>query len=230
MSAKRAKVVETPVSVSDECWKSIGVHGDASCPELDGHAHCRNCPVFSAAAVDLLDREPPAGYVAQWTAHFAAEQIDEDASDQRSALIFRIGAEWFGLPTLIFDEVAEQRAIHSLPHRRTGPVLGLVNVRGELLVCVSLGKMLGLGEGGESRLEAQERRLVVVRHEGGRAAFPVDEVASVHRYRDRELKAVPTTVQKAAANHTKGLLPWREKMVGCLDETLVDQALNRAVA
>src|SRR2546422_1979826 len=37
-------------------------------------------------------------------------------------------------------EVAERRVIHSLPHRRTGIVLGVVNVRGELLVCVSLGR------------------------------------------------------------------------------------------
>ena len=36
------------------------------------------------------------------------------------------------------------RLIHSLPHRRQGIVLGLVNVRGELLICVSLARLLGI--------------------------------------------------------------------------------------
>ena len=39
------------------CWDRIGVQGDASCPELKQHVHCRNCPVYSAGAMQLLDRE-----------------------------------------------------------------------------------------------------------------------------------------------------------------------------
>ena len=33
-----------------DCWNKIGVSGDLSCPELNTHIHCRNCPVFAAAA------------------------------------------------------------------------------------------------------------------------------------------------------------------------------------
>ena len=58
--------------------------------------------------------------------------------------MFRLGAEWFALPTIAVDEVAELRGIHSLPHRRGGMLLGLVNVQGELIVCVSLARVLGL--------------------------------------------------------------------------------------
>src|SRR5437773_6441225 len=131
--------------VIDDCWNRIGVRGDASCPELEQHVHCRNCPKYSTAALALLDRDPPAEYRSHWTGHFAqGKQIQEP--DAHSAVIFRIGTDWFALPTIIFDEIAEQRTIHTLPHRRGGMVLGLVNVRGELLVCVSLKKMLGLGD------------------------------------------------------------------------------------
>ena len=38
----------------------IGVSGDRSCPELNSHIHCRNCPVFAGAArpssTELLPR------------------------------------------------------------------------------------------------------------------------------------------------------------------------------
>ena len=47
----------------NDCWNKIGVRGDGSCPELERHAHCRNCPVYSAAAAQLLDAELPAGHL-----------------------------------------------------------------------------------------------------------------------------------------------------------------------
>ena len=39
-----------------------------------------------------------------------------------SAIIFRISGEWLGMPTQAFREIAERRAMHSLPHRRRGVV------------------------------------------------------------------------------------------------------------
>ena len=38
------------------CWNEIGVQGNGSCPELRKVIHCRNCPVYSKAGVQLLDR------------------------------------------------------------------------------------------------------------------------------------------------------------------------------
>ena len=81
--------------------------------------------------------------VASGREHFAQpKQLAAPA--KASALLFRINAEWLALPTQAFQEVAEHRLVHSLPHRRQGIVLGLVNIRGELLICVSLGHLLGL--------------------------------------------------------------------------------------
>ena len=36
----------TPV----DCWNTIGIRGDGSCPELARLAHCQNCPVYVTAA------------------------------------------------------------------------------------------------------------------------------------------------------------------------------------
>jgi chemotaxis-related protein WspD len=140
------------------------------------YVHCRNCPVYAAAAVALLDRGLPPNYLADSTSYFAQEQRIEQL-DTHSVVIFRIGAEWLALPTPIFKEVAELRTIHSLPHRRGGMVQGLANVRGELLVCVSLGYVLGLENAAESRRGARRtvhRRLLVVSREGQRMVFAVD--------------------------------------------------------
>ena len=215
----------------NDCWNKIGVRGDGSCPELARHVHCRNCPVYSASAAKLLDADLPAGHLAEWTGHFSSEQQVEEAGTQ-SVVIFRLGAEWLALPTAVFKEVATLRAVHSLPHRRSGIVLGLANVRGTLLVCVSLGDVLSLEKATETRKEKARvlhRRLLVISRDGNRLVFPVDEVHGIHRCQPRELKEVPATVAKATATYTKSVLAWRDKAVGCLDDQLLLYTLNRSL-
>jgi chemotaxis-related protein WspD len=216
----------------DDCWNRIGVWGDGSCPELVQHVHCRNCPVFSRAAVTLLEGELPSGYVEEWTKHFAEKERAEEA-DGHTVVLFRIGAEWLSLPTTACKEVVSLRTIHSLPHRHDGVVLGLVNVRGELLICVSLSEVLGLEWTAESAGEGARgahRRLLVIGEAGNRFVFPADEVHGVHRVVPRELTAVPATVARAAATYTKAVLAWRDKAVGCLDDQLLFYVLNRSLA
>ena len=216
----------------DDCWNRIGVRGDGSCPELERHVHCRNCPVYSRAALDLLDTAVPATYITEWTSHFAKPKVVAETGTQ-SVVIFRIGVEWLALPTNAVKEVADLRPIHSLPHRRTGIVLGLANVRGELLVCVSLGRLLGLERSDEPKQGAArtvQQRLLVIRREELRAVCPADEVHGVHRIHPRELKAVPTTVAKATATHSKAVVSWQGHSVGLLDDQPLFHTLRRSLA
>jgi chemotaxis-related protein WspD len=216
----------------DDCWNKIGVHGDGSCPELERYVQCRNCPVYSAAAAKLLDADLPPGHLDEWTGHYASERKAKETGTH-SVVIFRIGAEWLALPTTVFKEVATVRVVHSLPHRRNGVVLGLANVRGALLVCVSLGEILGLEKTAQAKLDkarTQHRRLLVISHGGARLVFPVDEVHGIHRCQPHELKEAPATVARAAATYTKAVLGWRDKAVGCLDDQLLFNTLNRSLA
>ena len=217
-------------AVIADCWNKIGVRGDGSCPELEQHIHCHNCPTYTAAASALLDRDLPSDYLDEWRDHFSQGRRIEEL-DTESIVVFRIGDEWLGLPTAVFSEFVDMRAIHSLPHRRNGVLLGLTNVRGELLVCVSLDKVLGIvKETKKPRQRAAYRRLVVIRDKDGRIVFPVDEVHGIHRFHPGELTQVPATVAKAAATHTRAMLPWKDQAIGCLDDQLLFYTLNRSLA
>ena len=213
----------------DTCWNRIGVHGDATCQELLTHVHCHNCPVYSRGALALLDRARVHD-LAEATRLFAADK-QELARGAHSAFLFRVGGEWLGVATSVVDEVADLRMIHSLPHRRSGVVLGLANVRGELLVCVSLAQLLGIEEAAPE-LQPRERRqalrrLLVVRERGLRLAFPVDEVHGTQRYADSELQPAPSTVARATAAYSRAVLPWEGHAVGLLDDELLFHSLNR---
>lgn len=213
------------------CWNTIGVRGDGSCSELTRYLHCHNCPAFSSAAQSLLDRDAPADYLEASTGHFAQPRVAIQRSTQ-SILIFRIGPEWLALPTSVISEVAHVRQVHSLPHRRNH-IEGVANVHGELLVCVSLGRMLGLADqGGTGRTPpaVAQSSLLVVQHEGVRAVCPVDEVHGIHHVQARQLQDVPATVGKSASTYTKKVLPWQEHSVGLLNEQLLFIAMKRSFA
>ncbi len=214
----------------DPCWNQIGVHGDASCQRLMEVIHCRNCAVYSSAGLRLLDRPLPPEYRRAWTEHFAQHKA-LPAPAKTSALLFRVNAEWLALPAPAFQEVAERRLVHSLPHRRQGIVLGLVNIRGELLICVSLGHLLGLEQTAlrETRRSAYDR-LLVANWRGQRFVFPAEEVRGIHRFESPELTDPPPTLARSRLSYTQAILHWQGQAVGLLDAELLFASLNRNLA
>jgi chemotaxis-related protein WspD len=219
-------------ALAEGCWNTIGVRGDRSCPELTQYTHCRNCPVYAATAVKLLDVEPTPDYITSWTWHFATPHTVNER-DTQSVVIFRIGTEWLALATSAVTEVAGVRPVHALPHHRGGAVEGLASVHGELLIVVSLARILGLessGEPGQSGRRAAQQRFLVVRRDEARVVFRADEVHGIQRFHPRELKPVPSTVARSTATYSKDLLPWNGHSVGVLDDQLLFYTLKRTLA
>jgi len=232
MSKQTATAPESSRSAINDCWNSIGVRGDLSCPELKTYIHCRNCPVYATAAVDLLDTDLPADHLARWTRHLAqAKPLME--VDRQAVVVFRIGDEWLALPNILFKEIANLGVIHAVPHRRNGVLLGLTNIRGALLACVSLGGVLSLQAakaGKRDQHQAAGGRFMVIQREGNRLVCPVDEVHGIQRFHRRQQMPVPATLAKATATYTLALLPWQQKSVGLLDDQLLFYTLNRSLA
>jgi chemotaxis-related protein WspD len=210
----------------DHCWKRIGTWGDRACPVLPEHGHCRNCPVYAAGAARLLDGEISPEYLASGARRYAEPKVARRA-DTQSAIVFRVAGEWLALRTAVFQEIAPHRPVHSLPHRRGTFVSGVVNIRGELLACMSLPAALGLAvPDGKPPLTA---RLAVVGQGSGRFVFAADEISGVHRYHDGEISPVPATLAHAQAVHTRGLLTWQNRPVGLLDDGLLFHTFNRGL-
>lgn len=213
-----------------DCWNQIGVEGNATCRELATFIHCRNCPVYSAAGLQLLDRPLPPDYRRERAEHYARQKTISRPA-RLSVVVFRIAGEWFALPASAFQEVAEHRAMHTLPHRRRGLALGLVNVRGELLVCASAGRLLGLEPPAQGLGTPQPmRRLLVTSWEGQRVVFPVEEVQGIVRFHKDEMRESPATVAQSSLTYTLGVFTWQERLVGLLDAAAFFTALNQNLA
>lgn len=231
----------------DDCWNRIGVRGDASCPKLERHVHCRNCPVHDEAASRVLDRVQARTSIEQTSAASSNETRSVGQKDTLSCLVFRIGGEWLGLPTTVCAQVAQLRPVHSLPHRRNRAVLGLVNVRGRLIVCASLARLFDIEErvvkdaSHNQALDARElgRLLVIQRAQGrdhrangdheGPIAFPVDAVDGVHRFTSAELQPVPATLAQRLSSHAHAVAVFKDSTVGLLDADRLIDSMNRSL-
>lgn len=209
----------------DDCWNRIGIHGDKSCPLLEEHIHCRNCSVYSAAATRLLDRYS----LQQDQREVVVSKVETDVKT-RSLLMFRLGEEWLGLATRTLVEVAPLQAIHSLPHQRSRALLGVANVRGALVACLSLVELLDLGasvapvSGGR----IMPRMLIIAAH-GGPVVVPVDEVDGIHAIDERILDAASQSGAQNSAKYTRGVLQYRGRSLRWLDEEQLLSAVTRSL-
>lgn len=236
MSDAAASRPHAIVPPQPECWRTIGISGDKSCPELVTFIHCRNCPVLAEAARTFFDRNPPAGYLDAWR-----EILEEPAAaaetENTSVLVFRLGTEWFALPAAVLVEVTTPRPLHRIPHRAGGGLAGLVNIRGQLQLCMSLHALLGLSGGPQAAAATSTEsaaRFLVVERTGDvgveRWVLGVDEVAGVHRVTRSAIRAVPSTVSQAHARCSTALFEWQERTVGLLDGGRVFAGLRGMVS
>ena len=208
------------------CWKTIGTLGDNSCPRLETCVRCLNCAVFEEAAARMLDRPAP---LASSTP--APERAPESAGAQtrhEGSLVFRVGSEWLALPATALRQVDEARAIHTLPHRRSAAVLGVVNVRGVLTLAVSLAALLRIETAG-AQARAATPRLLVTEWAGATTAFPVDAVEGVASFGADALLPAPATLAQPAGRHVRGVTHWRGRSVGVLDADVLFDALARSL-
>ena len=182
------------------------------------------------SATQLLDRKPSEEYVNEWTKLLTKEKAEVRDLRETPILVFRLRQEWLALPILVFSHVSENRTIHHIPHRTNNVLLGLVNVRGQMKLCVAMHELLQIDDHAESKKgKASSEHMIVIEKDFDLWVFPIDEIQGIHQCNMSELENVPVTVSKSTANFLRGVLHEGDKSIGVLDEELLFQSLRRSV-
>ena len=209
-----------------------------------------------SASAALLQRPIPADALHERTVQLAAPMPQKTGqSDVCSVLVFRLGAEWFALSAGLCRQVISPLTAHILPHRSTDTLLGVVNVRGQMLLKVSFFDLLGLSSVASSertrsennRANAAERtaenstaakvypRMVVIEKAlpaGGSDVwvFDVDELDGIHPIAFDAMESPAAGVQTSTATCTRRVFLWQNRRVSLLDDTrLFDTLRHRAL-
>jgi chemotaxis-related protein WspD len=207
-----------------DCWNHIGVFGDRSCRELANVIHCKNCDVYTTVGQELLNREAPLEYLNEWREKLSKPKIEKE-TEAISVAIFRLFSGFFAMETKYFHEVTEPVTIHRVPHRRESVLQGIVNVRGDIQLCVSIAGLLGI-ENVHEKTPAQNSftMLAVIEKHGERWAFLTDEVCGIYR-------VDPAQFSEAAnlSRVIKKTFVWEGKEVLYIDTDLLFENLSKEV-
>ncbi len=219
---------------TDNCWKTIGVWGNQTprCPELDRVIHCRDCDVFSKAGRGLLERELPQDYVSERT-ELLARKKEVGSLEVMSAVIFRIVDEWLAVTTGIVQEVSDIRPVHHIPYTNIRKIKGIVFIRGELHICVSIGGLLGILKGDTNKEQDTQidytQRLIIISNDGQKFVFPANEILGTQRISLNELKSVPSTFSNSMSSFISNIFEFKGRTVGLLDEQRVMDGLKESL-
>jgi len=213
----------------NDCWNKIGVWGDQvpRCERLKELVHCRNCDIYSAAGSQLLSRTAEQEYLAEWQHNLSLPRKEKN-TQLKSALVFRMGDEWFALASRFVKEITHCDKHHSLPHTKSPVLRGLVNVRGDLLLNVSLGYLFKIHKS-ETSSKYTHERYVVIGDSEEKFAFPVTEVREIIHYDTDDIKSTPSTLSKDTSCFVKGIIRHKNTDVGLLDSDLVFTALHKNI-
>jgi purine-binding chemotaxis protein CheW len=144
--------------------------------------------IISVLAVENLFGEEVMARLSEWgEQHSAPLEAEHVVVARRQFLVFRLGAEEFGLPIAAVDEVAAAPAkITRLP--KTPKFLeGAVNLRGEVLPVIDQRRRFDMADADSSA----RKRLLVVRSERHRAGLLVDDIAGVVSAPEEDIAPAP---------------------------------------
>jgi len=245
--------IDAKEPIFNDCWNKIGVMGDRSCGELKKVIHCYECSVYASVGDSLLEREPPADYLEDWRKIIIQGETsvgDHIANTKGtvvhltqaiSIVIFSLGNEILAMPVHMLQEITYPCVIQTLPHRSNELFLGLVNIRGEILLCVSLHNLLDIqlhqdnpqglinSKDNSTVKPVNAQRMIVFGEGENKWVFPVDMVHGIFRFQLNELHDTPVVITKSEESYTKGIIYWEGKKVKYLDCELLVYTLTQKI-
>jgi chemotaxis-related protein WspD len=109
-------------------------------------------------------------------------------------------------------EVIPEKSVHRIPHRTNDILMGVVNLRGQLALCVNLRNLLNI----QSVLPSKYKRMVAIQKDREGWVFPVDEVCGVY----------DCPADQSIQISDKYIFNWNDQRVSLLDDEWLFSALR----
>lgn len=121
-----------------------------------------------------------------------------------SGIGFRLGQAWYVAPMAEVAEVLHPPHVTRLPGVKPW-VLGVANLRGQLLALMDLGTCLGVEAEADAPAPRKQRRVLVVDRQDVYAGLLVDEVSGLQHFALQSLDlALPASADPALAPYLQG--------------------------
>ena len=145
---------------------------------------------------------------------------------KRQMVIFRIGSEEFAIDIDLTKEIVTMRPITPIPETEDY-VLGVMNLRGNLVPVLDLRRRLRAGAEAASSGKGQpDIRIIIAKVDGKQTGLVVDGASEVLRVTDDMIEPPPDVITEIGAEYIGGIINLRDRFITVLD---LDRALKGEV-
>ncbi|ADI73762.1 CheW protein [Methanohalobium evestigatum Z-7303] len=138
---------------------------------------------------------------------------------------FNLGDEEFGVDIMQVQEIIRMQEVTRIP-QAPDFVKGVINIRGKIIVVVSLDKCLGL----ESKETDEHSRIIVVEVGGSVVGMVVDSVSEILSIQESSIEPAPDIIaSKINADYLKGVGKLENRLLILLDleKILTEEQVNQ---
>jgi len=144
----------------------------------------------------------------------ALEAVEDHAADQLSLLLFRLGEEWYCVRLAAVREIFQEYEITTIPCV-PGYILGVVNVRGEILSVTDPARIMGIGQ--VTAPDGVITPAIVVAEGDFATALVVEEVGDITEVAFEALEPPVSIIDRSQAEFIEGSVYIDGTMVGLID-------------
>ena len=163
-----------------------------------------------------LTGESPEEILARRAEELALRTVEEEASDLISILLFRIGEETYAVDVADVREIFQEYEITRIPCTPEC-VLGVTNVRGEILSVTDPALMMSLGRIVGDPGHAEQPPAIVVKNMDVATALVVDAIGDIVEVPSNAIEPPVSVIDRAQSAFIAGTLFVDGGMVGLLN-------------
>lgn len=174
---------------------------------MSAHGIAANNALVSSQMNDILRRR----------AESLAQAQEEAASDETVGLLmFRLGEEWYAVTIDAVREIYNEYEVTRIP-RVPDFVLGVINVRGEIVSVTDLGTLIRVPSRSELDIEQELPSAIIVSTGECVSAIVVDEIGDIVDVLVGALEPPLSTLDKAQAEYMSGSVYINELLIGIVN-------------
>lgn len=146
----------------------------------------------------------------------AQTQDEETSAETEALLLFRLGEEWYAFPIDGVREIYNEYLVTRIP-RVPEFILGVVNVRGEIVSVTDLGTMIRVPSRTQLDINSDLPSAIIISKDGCVTAVVVDEIGDILEVPRDAVEPALSTLNKAQAEFVAGSVYIDDRLIGIVN-------------
>ena len=147
----------------------------------------------------------------------ATEAVEDHADDRIPLLLFRLSEEWYAVKVADVREIFQDYAVTPIPCVPDS-ILGVVNIRGEIISVTEVATLMGLGAADELSDEAPA---IVIQNDEATTAMVIDEIGDIVEVPSGSVEPPLSLLDKTQAEYVAGSVYVDGRLIGLFNTATI---------